>query len=584
MNRTTGNVSLVNNAASFAAIKGVSILSGGGTANPANWLSISDNYDEAPGNGSVDNNDPWTELTFTDFSLSERENSGGNGGTISGAQSVNLGNFWRKSQIEDLVLSIELTNGNFVVGEVSYTNGPSGNSYSRSDLNADGSVNPTDWGFFFPNMLTNMSALSGYQRAIKGDLDLDGDNDAADFVLFKTDYDVANGAGAFNAMLAGVPEPSTAMLVLLATLAACASRSKRRVKSIAVCMGVAATVSLNSTAHAVPLDFTTFQTAAYPHADSDGIITTDFFPVGIWAVTPTTASHNTNADSSVLHTPTNVINKRITGTLTPGTDDDVVGFVVGFEPGEQLIGSTGEYFLIDWKGASQGFDVFDFASPGFTPFHNLTGTGNMPVGLALSRVTGSANGDELWQHVDFAASPATGVGGVTQLARGSTLGSAPYDRVGGAHLFDISIGDHEVIVKVDGVEQFSFAGDYAPGRFGLYSFAQGPTENFADFDMVDFDSTVLRATVDRSNGNITLDNPFSTAAGFDFYQLSQRQQFTERHDMEQPARSELSASGCGRSSKMAGSGRVQRLGHRRGFSGWQFDARRQHISYHWGGL
>ena len=189
---------------------------------------------------------------------------------------------------------------------------------------------------------------------------------------------------------------------------------------------------LNSTAHAVPLDFTTFQTAAYPHADSDGIITTDFFPVGIWAVTTTTASHNSNADSSVLHTPTNVINKRITGTLTPGTDDDVVGFVVGFEPGEQLIGSTGEYFLIDWKGASQGFDVFDFASPGFTPFHNLTGTGNMPVGLALSRVTGSANGDELWQHVDFAASPATGVGGVTQLARGSTLGSAPYDRVGGA--------------------------------------------------------------------------------------------------------------------------------------------------------
>ena len=168
-NRDTGNVSLVNNAASFAAIKGVSILSGGGTANPANWLSISDNYDEAPGNGSVDNNDPWTELTVTDFSLSERENSGGNGGTINGAQSVNIGNFWRKSQIiEDLVLSIELTNGNFVVGEVSYTNGPSGSSYSRSDLDADGSVNPSDWGFFFPNMLTDMSATIGIPAGNQG--------------------------------------------------------------------------------------------------------------------------------------------------------------------------------------------------------------------------------------------------------------------------------------------------------------------------------------------------------------------------------------------------------------------------------
>jgi hypothetical protein len=519
VNRDTGNVSLVNNAASFAAIKGVTILSDGGTVNPANWLSISDNYDEAPGNGSVDNNDPWTELTFTDFSLSERENSGGNGGTINGAQSVNLGNFWRKSQIEDLVLSIELTNGNFVVGEVSYINGPSGNSYSRSDLNADGSVNPTDWGFFFPNMLTDISAQSGYQRAIKGDLDLDGDNDVADFVLFKTDYDVANGAGAFNAMLAGVPEPSTVMLVLLATFAACASRSKRRVKSIAVCLGVAAAVSLGSTAHAVPLDFTTFQTAAYPHGDSDAITTTDFFPVGVWAVTPTTATHNSNSDSSVLHTPTNVVNKRITGTLTPGTDDDVVGFVVGFEPGEQLIGATGEYFLIDWKGASQGFDITDFASPGFTPFHNLTGTGNMPVGLALSRVTGSANGDELWQHADLSASP---TGGVTQLARGATLGSTAYDRTGGSHLFEFSITDHELFVKVDGVEQFSFGGNYAPGRFGLYTFAQGPPANFADFDMVDYpgDIPILRATVDRSNGNITINNSFAAAVPFDFYQFS----------------------------------------------------------------
>jgi hypothetical protein len=222
----------------------------------------------------------------------------------------------------------------------------------------------------------------------------------------------------------------------------------------------------------------------------------------------------------VLHTPGNIVNKRITGTLTAGTDDDVVGFVVGFEPGEQLIGSTGEYFLIDWKGIDQGFDVFDFASPGFTPFHNLTGTGPMPAGLAISRVNGAANGDELWQHTDFAASPSSGIGGVTELARGRTLGFTPYDRTGGSHVFDIAISDHEVIVKVDGVEQFATAGTFAAGRFGLYSFAQGPTETFSDFDIVDFDSAVLRATVNRSDGTITLDNPFATAVPFDFYQFS----------------------------------------------------------------
>jgi hypothetical protein len=395
--------------------------------------------------------------------------------------------------------------------------GPGGMSYNRSDLNADGDVDEVDWGIFFPNMLTNISSLSGYNRAVKGDLDLDGDNDGIDFSLFKADYDFFNGAGAFNELLGSVPEPSVAALLLLAAFAAFSTRSKRWVKSIVACTGVAATLSLGAAAHAVPLDFTTFQTASYPHADSDGVTGTDFFPVSVWSVTATTASHQSNADSSVLHTPATVVNKRITGTLTAGTDDDVVGFVVGFEPGDQLIGATGEYFLIDWKGATQSFDVFDFASVGFTPFHNLTGTGTMPVGLALSRVTGSANGDELWQHADLAAST---TGSVTELARGRTLGSTPYDRAGGSHLFDISITDKEVIVKIDGVEQFAVAGDFAPGRFGLYSFAQGPTEVFSDFDSVDFDGSVLRAIVDRSDGTITLDNPFSSSVSFDFYQFS----------------------------------------------------------------
>ena len=167
VDRTSGNVSLINSSSTFAAIKGISILSDGGTINSANWLSVTDNYDKAPQNGSVDPNHDWTELTITDFNLSERDNTT-NGGSLSGSQSVNLGNFWRKSQIEDLVLSIELANGNFVVGEVSYINGPAGVPYSRSDLNVDGSVNAADWGLFFPNMLTNISAHDGVSTCIVG--------------------------------------------------------------------------------------------------------------------------------------------------------------------------------------------------------------------------------------------------------------------------------------------------------------------------------------------------------------------------------------------------------------------------------
>ena len=509
VNRTTGNISLKNSSPSFAAIKGITILSDGGTINAANWLSVTDNYDKAPQNGSVDPNHNWTELSDTDFNLSERD-AATNGGSLSGSQTVNLGSIWRKSQIQDLVLSIELANGNVIAGEVIYTNGPGGNAYSRSDLNADGNINAADWGVFFPNMLTNISAQSAYSRAIKGDLDLDGDSDAVDFSLFKLDYDAANGAGAFSEMLAGVPEPATAFLVLIAACAACVSRTRRHVKSIAFSLSATAVLSVASTSHAVPLDLTTFLTEKYPKADAG-------FVVGDWITTATTASLGSNADATILYTPTNVVNKRITGTLAPGTDDDVVGFVVGFNTGETVIGATGEYFLIDWKGATQAFDFVD--SGGGPTFHSLTGTGNMPAGLALSRVNGSANADELWQHVDLAASPS---GSVTQLARGATLGATPYDRSGfGTHQFDIAITDHEIIVKVGGVEQFAYAGTFAPGSFGLYSAWQGPTATFSDFDSADFLSdNVLRATVDRSNGSITIDNPNGGSAAFDYYQFS----------------------------------------------------------------
>jgi hypothetical protein len=401
-----------------------------------------------------------------------------------------------------------LINGEFFIGVASYINGPAGMSYSRSDLNADGNVNANDWGFFYPNMLANLSAMTAYERAIRGDLDLDGDNDVFDFALFKADYDAVNGAGAFKEMLAGVPEPATAVLVFLAALAACASRSRRRSKAMALGLGIAAVLSLGSTARAVPLDLTTFGTENYPQAQ---------FATGVWVTTPTTASLNSNADATVLYSPTNLVNKRITGTLTPGTDDDVVGFVLGFEPGDSAIGSSADYLLIDWKGVTQNFN-FNDAAGSMVVFHNLTGGANMPVGLAISRVSGSANADELWQHADLAASP---TGGVQQLARGTTLGSTPYDRSGGPHQFQIVYTENVINVRVDGVEQFHLAGTFPVGRFGLYSAWQGPTATFSDFEVFDDISVpFLGATVDRSNGSITLSNASSVPVDFDFYQFS----------------------------------------------------------------
>ncbi len=311
-------------------------------------------------------------------------------------------------------------------------------------------------------------------------------------------------------MLANVPEPSTITILLAASIGVAFARRRgkcNRLLVIALC--VLASSGLGGRLSAAPVDLTTFVAENFPPAAT--------FPVPAWSITTSTASLNNNGDATVLLTPTNAVNKRIRGTLTPGTDDDVVGFVLGFEPGDSAIGATGEYILIDWKGANQNFNFNDPA--GTTPeFQNLTGAGDMPVGLAISRVTGSANADELWTHTNAAASP---TGGVQQLARGFTLGATPYNCAGGSHQFDIVYTENLVNVKVDGVEQFNLIGSFPAGRFGLYSAWQGPTATFADVDISDeFTISALAATVNRTDGTITINNPFTTPVAFDFYQFT----------------------------------------------------------------
>jgi hypothetical protein len=84
------------------------------------------------------------------------------------------------------------------------------------DFNGDGAVNSMDWGILRSNQETDLSGLSLQDAYFRGDLNKDLANEHADFVSFKALYDSVNGAGAFTAMLAAVPEPSTAGLILSA--------------------------------------------------------------------------------------------------------------------------------------------------------------------------------------------------------------------------------------------------------------------------------------------------------------------------------------------------------------------------------
>jgi hypothetical protein len=86
--------------------------------------------------------------------------------------------------------------------------------YMPADLNFDSALNAQDWLLFIAGAETDMPGLSAIERYEKGDLDGDGKNSIEDFVLFTQFYDQANGPSAFNAMLAAIPEPSSAIICL----------------------------------------------------------------------------------------------------------------------------------------------------------------------------------------------------------------------------------------------------------------------------------------------------------------------------------------------------------------------------------
>jgi hypothetical protein len=82
------------------------------------------------------------------------------------------------------------------------------------DFNSSGTLTADDWMILHANQDANLSGKTLQEAYFLGDLNLDLKNDHADFQAFKLYFDAANGAGAFVAMLAGVPEPSSLLMLL----------------------------------------------------------------------------------------------------------------------------------------------------------------------------------------------------------------------------------------------------------------------------------------------------------------------------------------------------------------------------------
>jgi len=134
-------------------------------------------------------------------------------------------------------------------------------------------------------------------------------------------------------------------------------------------------------------------------------------------------------------------------TVTTTSDDDFIGFVLGYQDNE-LFSNSSDYILVDWKQGDQNFSGF------------------APAGLAISRVTDSANGN-FWNHSN----------GVTEIERATNLGATGWaDNT--EYAFDIIFNPNLIQVFVNGVLELSTTAAEAGvaafdnGSFGFYNYSQ----------------------------------------------------------------------------------------------------------------
>jgi endonuclease/exonuclease/phosphatase family metal-dependent hydrolase len=88
---------------------------------------------------------------------------------------------------------------------------------SIADLSGNCHVGIEDWMQFRTGQQVDLTGLTHAQAYAMGDLNGDFRNDHADFVIFKSAFDAANGSGSFVTMLTSVPEPTTILLIASAS-------------------------------------------------------------------------------------------------------------------------------------------------------------------------------------------------------------------------------------------------------------------------------------------------------------------------------------------------------------------------------
>jgi len=194
--------------------------------------------------------------------------------------------------------------------------------------------------------------------------------------------------------------------------------------------------------------------------------------------------------ASFFFGPFDAFDTSFTGQIRveTGGDDDFVGFVLGLQPGDTT-NPDAEYLLIDWKQGTQTFDFSGNNSPG----------GQASKGLAVSRVSGTPDSDEFWQHADL--DPNNG-GALTELDRGINFGSTGWADFT-TYEFTFVFTENNLKVFVNGVLEIDIEGEFSNGRIGFYNFSQGQVR-YSGFNVVPILDETGTVTIEFLDGSGTL--------------------------------------------------------------------------------
>jgi len=241
---------------------------------------------------------------------------------------------------------------------------------------------------------------------------------------------------------------------------------------------------LVSGAHAAAVDLGLWSDESYPAVSG--------FGAGVWTVSGDGLSVNqsVNGQPTLFVSDFVVAGLAIEGMVTVNSadDDDLIGFALGFIPGDADPGNnTADYLLVDWKQGTQGFN---FGSP------SCTSGSTSSAGLAVSRVTGIPTADEFWGHFDednLTCSPAGE--GLEELQRATNLGATGWaDNTDYTFRFEFTATS--LVVFVNGVEELNITGTFNDGSLAFYNFSQANV-TYSAFETQPLLSKALTSGPDR---------------------------------------------------------------------------------------